>query len=172
MLKIIGAMLVILGSTGFGAACRQEMVQTLQHTVCLQEILDLIKSEVEYSKSSLPEACRMAGVKTAEPYRSALLHVAEQMRENAGISFPKVWEQEMKHCLAKLAVKKKDRELFLRFAQSTGYADRQMQLRALEQYSMLLKQSVEAQREELLKKGRVVMSMGLISGVFLTIVLL
>lgn len=67
MLKVIGAILVILGSAGFGIVCRQELEQTLHHTTCLKNILELIKSEVEYTKSSLPEACHMAGMKTDNP---------------------------------------------------------------------------------------------------------
>lgn len=172
MLKVIGAILVILGSAGFGVVCRQELEQTLHHTTCLKDILELIKSEVEYTKASLPEACRMAGMKTEEPYRSVLVQISEKMRTNTGISFPKVWEQEIGACLSNLPLDKKDKQLFLRFAKSTGFADRQMQLRALEQYSALLTQSIEVQRDNLMKKGKVVMSMGLIGGIFLTIVLL
>lgn len=78
----------------------------------------------------------------------------------------------MEKCLTGLPLDKKDKQLFLRFAKSTGFADCQMQMRALEQYSALLAQSIDVQRENVMKKGKVVMSMGLIGGIFLTIVLL
>lgn len=172
MLKVLGAVLVILGSTGFGLAYRDDLRQTLHYTRCLSMILEHIKSEIAYSKSTLPEACRMTGEKMEEPFKSCLFGICEIMRTNKGLPFDKVWKQEMGKCLKLLPIEKRDRETFLQFSDSTGYADKRMQLLALEKYSDLFAQSVKKQEESMENKARVVMSMGLTGGIFLTIVLL
>lgn len=172
MLKFFGALLVILGCTGFGAACREEMKQVLFHTRCLLMILELLKSEIAYSKATLPEACRMIADRMEEPYRSSLFKIYEIMKTNRGLPFEKVWRQEMGKCLQTVLPGKKESELFLQFSHNTGFADNQMQIKALEQYCEMFAQSVRKQEESMENKARVVMSMGFISGIFLTIVLL
>lgn len=172
MLKLLGAVLVILGSTGFGLAYREDLRQTLYNTRSLAMILELMKSEIAYSKATLPEACRMAGEKMEDPFKSYLLGICEIMRTNKGLPFDKVWKQEMGKCMKSLLLGEGDKELFLQFSDSTGYADNRMQLLALEKYSDLFAQSVKKQEESMENKARVVMSMGLTGGIFLTIVLL
>lgn len=172
MLKIIGAILLICGTTGFGLACRDEMNQILYHLRYLQNILELIKSEISYSKATLPEACKNVGKKVHEPYQSSLTTVCEVMKKNKGLTFDVVWKQEMGKCLKKLPLKKKEIDIFLDFSTCSGFPDNKMQVKALEQYYHLLGQSVKTMEESIENKSKVVMSMGLISGIFLTIVLL
>lgn len=111
MLKVLGAVLVILGSTGFGLAYREDLRQTLHHTRCLFMIFELIKSEIAYSKATLPEACRMAGEKMEEPFKSYLSGICEIMRTNKGLPFDRVWKQEMGKCIRDLSLGREDKEL-------------------------------------------------------------
>ena len=172
MLKVLGALLVIMGCTGFGAAYREDMKQVLFNTRSLLMILELLKSEIAYSKATLPEACRMTAGRMEEPYRSSLLKIYEIMKTNRGLPFDKVWRQEMGKCLQTVLIGKKERELFQQFSHNTGFADNRMQIKALEQYCDMFAQSVRKQEENMEDKAKVVMSMGFISGIFLTIVLL
>lgn len=172
MLKLIGASLVLLGTAGYAFSCKKDLQERLYHTRCLKNILELLESEIRYSRSSLPEACRMIGNRVEEPYRAGLLSVFKVMDENEGLPFSLIWKQQMDESLQKTAASKKDRTLFLQFADSTGFADHQMQLQVLEQCKERLGQSVRRQEESMENKTKVVMSMGLIGGLFLTIVLL
>ncbi len=114
----------------------------------------------------------MIGNRVEEPYRAGLLSVFRMMGENKGLSFSLIWKQQMSECLKKTVTPKKDRILFLQFADCTGFADQQMQLQVLEQCKERLGESVKKQEECMENKTKVVMSMGLIGGLFLTIVLL
>lgn len=172
MLKLIGAGLVLFGTAGYAFSCKRDLQERLYHTRCLKNILELLESEICYSRSSLPEACRMIGNRVEEPYREGLLSVCKVMEENEGLPFSLIWKKQMGESLQKTAAPKKERTLFLQFADSTGFADHQMQLRVLEQCRECLEQSVKKQEECMENKTKVVMSMGLIGGLFLTIVLL
>lgn len=172
MLKLIGAVFVLTGTVGFALACKQELYDRLHHTRCLYRLLELLESEVRYSRASLPEACRIISNRIEEPYRTGLQSVWEEMQANRGLSFLQVWKIQMENCLQPVATAKKDKLLFLQLADSTGFADCRMQLRALEQCRELLGQSIKKQEESMENKTKVVMSMGLIGGLFLTIVLL
>lgn len=142
---------------------------------CLRDlvrIMELLQSEIRYGNSPLPEACLQAGKKVGKPYSLALERVFTCMEENKGLSFAFVWKREMKECLDKLPIGKKERELFLQFANYSGFSDGQMQMRALEEYSELLKQATKEMEKQIQSKGKVVMSMGVASGVLLSIILL
>lgn len=172
MLKLVGAILVIFGAAGFGFACKQDMQNKLYHTKCLRNILELLESEIRYSKAAVPEACYMASHRVEKPYSTGLSNVWNVMCANKGLPFSIVWKQEMGKFLKDIPVGEKEKELFLQFAESSGFADNQMQLRTMERCRESLEQSIIKQEESMENKTKVVMSMGLIGGLFLTIVLL
>lgn len=172
MLKFIGAVFIICGSTGLGFACRRDMVAARQHTGYLQKLMELLQSEVQYARASLPEACRTAAQQLPEPYRTALCQIGRRMEPGNGLSFSQVWEEETGKLLQLVPVPAKEGKLLLHFAEQCGFADCNMQLRILTQYADLYRQSVDRQEEGILKKGKAAASIGLLGGIMLTVVLL
>lgn len=172
MLKLIGAVLVIAGAAGLGLSYRQDLQDRLYHARRLHTILELLESEISYSKASLPEACRMVSGRMDEPYRAGLYKVWEIMSSNQGLAFSFVWKQEMGKCIRDISIGILEKEEFLNFANSNGYADNRMQIKTLEKCRENLGQSIKKQEERMESKSKVVMSMGLIGGIFLAIVLL
>ncbi len=172
MLKLIGAVLIIAGTVGLGFSCRQDLKDRLYHTKSIHTIMDLLESEISYSKASLPEACRMISRRMDEPYATGLYKVWELMNSNQGLAFSFVWKQEMGKCMSNISIDNSEKESFLNFVDSTGYADNQMQLKMLEKCKNVLKQAINRQEEKMENKSKVVMSIGIIGGLFLTIVLL
>jgi len=172
MLKLIGALLVITGGTGLGLSYRQEMQDRLYHIKCLHRIIELLESEVGYSKASLPEACGMIATRLSEPYSVGLNSIREIMNSNRGLTFSFVWKQEMGRCLQDVNVSTGEKEMFLNFPEGNGYIDNLTQLKAIEKCKRELDKAISVQEEKIENKSKVVMSMGLIGGLFITIVLL
>lgn len=172
MLKLIGALLVIAGGMGMGLSYRQEMQDRLYHTKCLHRIIELLESEIGYSKATLPEACKSVAVRFPNPYKDGLEKVREIMNSNRGLTFLFVWKQEMGKSLTDITIGKREKEVFLNFPESNGYIDNMTQLKTLEKCKGELDKAISAQEEKIENKSKVVMSMGLIGGLFLTIVLL
>lgn len=172
MLKLIGAVLIIAGAAGLGISYRQDFKDRLYHTKCLYTILELLESEISYSKAALPEACRMISNRIMNPYSAGLYNVWEIMNLNNGLTFSLAWKQEMGKCMYDIPIGNTEKEAFLKFAESTGYADNQMQLKMLEKCKITLGGAIKHQEERMENKSKVVMSIGLMGGLFLTIVLL
>lgn len=172
MLKIIGGLMIIVGGIGMGLIYKQEMKDRLYHTKCLHSILELLESEIGYSKASLPEACGMIASRMSEPYSVGLYKIREIMNSNAGLTFSFVWKQEMGRCLETVLLGDKEKVVFLNFPESGSYADNMMQLKALNKCRAELEVAINRQEEKMESKSKVVMSMGLIGGLFLTIALL
>ena len=92
------------------------------------------------------------------------------MEENTGLTFGEVFREVVGEALGSLPLRETDREDFLRFALQTGYADAQMQLRAIEQSAELLKGTRERLRESA-EKGRMAVGLGAMGGLFLILLL-
>lgn len=172
MLRIIGAIFVMAGSSGLGFAYRHELYNAQKSLQYIRHILEMMISEVRYSKSTLPECCRQVGQKLDEPYRTAFLEIHRQLLEERSSSFVQCWEQEMGKCLGKLPISKREKEMVLAFAACGNMVDNGMQIRAIEQYRDMIDSTVKKRESVLAEQGRMAAGLGIMSGLLLTIVLL
>lgn len=172
MLKVLGCVLTASGCMGLGLWYRQQYNGRLHHIRLLVAILDMMMSEVRYSKATLPECCGRLADRLEEPYRSSFTKIWEQMCSNMGKSFAELFCGEMKDCLKQTQTGKEERELFLEFAGGCGYEDSAMQLISMEQYRERLRQLQEKLEKEVLEKGKLAVSLGTLGGLLLIIILL
>lgn len=128
--------------------------------------------EIQYGKTTLPECCKRVGERQEEPYRSALLHIYQIMRENTGECFAGVFCENMEECLKHVAIVKEDKEHFLAFAAGESFEDGRMQLRTIERSRELLLLSAEKMEKENAEKCRMAVGLGAMSGLLLIIILL
>lgn len=151
---------------------REQFKRRLSVLRQLGEILELLMSEVRYSRSTLPECCRHVAERAGEPFGSCLREIYEEMRRNTGRGFGEVFEGEMRTCLAGLPLTSEDVEIFLRFAAQAGFAEGDMQIKWMEQSREQLAHTVETLESELAGRSRVALSIGVMSGLLLVILLL
>jgi stage III sporulation protein AB len=138
----------------------------------MSHIMEMMMSEIRYSKSTLPECCRRLGERAEEPFGSAFQEIADIMRSNRGESFSEVFSSQMDKCLKNVPIKRQEKELFLSFASESGFAEGKMQLLAIEQYQDRLKNIIEVAERELSEKSRMALGLGAMSGLFLVILFL
>ena len=138
----------------------------------LEEILELLMSEIRYGKATLPECCRRMTGRLKEPYGEAFRGVYEEMEKNTGTGFGDVFRKHMEGCLGKLPIKKEDGENFLRFVSESSFAEEKMQLRSIDISKELIHGGVEALERENGEKCRLAVGLGAMSGLLLVIVLL
>ncbi len=170
MLRLIGAVLIIGGSTGIGFWYRQKFHTALWHLRYMVQILELFMSEIRYGKATLPECCRQIGQKAEEPYKTALIKIHKAMESREG-SFPDQWQEWMGEALAEIPVSKNEKEIFLEFSGGCNLADNQMQIRAIEQYRDMLAGAVRNREKEIEKQGRMAAGLGIMSGLLLAVIL-
>ncbi len=172
MLKIIGIALVVIGCTGMGFAYKQQFEERLWHLKQMKQIFVLSSAAVRYGKATLPESCRQAAEKAEPPYSSALKKVYQIMKENRGLPFSFVWKQEMGKAVSQAPISTKEKELFLKFCEGNGYMDNQMQQQAISQYTEELELYIKEIEKNIREKSKVAVCLGIMGGMFLTIVLI
>lgn len=171
MIRMLGGAMIVFGCLGLGLWYKQQFIYRLKAVRSLQEILELLMSEIRYGKATLPECCRQLAQHTTSPYRECFGEVYQEMQKNTGQSFEEVFKGCMEDCLRKLPVRGEDRENFLRFTKESSFADEKMQLKSLEISSELLKRTALELEKENGEKCRMAVGLGAMSGLLLLIVL-
>lgn len=93
MLKVMGALCIILGCAGVGICLREKIYDTLAHMQCMIHILTNISNEVLYHKNTLENAVRVAALNADEPFDELLFNVTERYQDNSGVSFANAWKE-------------------------------------------------------------------------------
>lgn len=171
MLKVIGSVFTMSGSIGISFLYCTDLQKSIQETRCLIEIIDLLKSEIQYQKAPLPEAVLEVAQKVESPYRETLLSIGNQSIERRK-EFPGCWKVEFEKLLSTLHIPEKGKHDFLQIMKENSFSDIMMQIHILEQKEKEMKESLEQQKSNIHNRGKVAMSLGIAVGVIFTILLL
>lgn len=171
MVKVLGCCMIFGGCLGMGMWYRSQMNERLRALRSLRNILELLAGEVRYGRDTLPECCSHIARYLPAPYDGAFRKIEDRMTENTGISFGEVFREEMGSVLKELPLKDGDRGCFLDFTRQAGFADSQMQLRAIEQGMERLGVTEERLEKENEEKSRMAVGLGAMGGLLLILVL-
>jgi stage III sporulation protein AB len=134
--------------------------------------MEVMMSEIRYSKSTLPECCGRLGDRLEEPYGLTFSRIGEIMRENRGESFRDIFREQMTKCLEKIPIRRQEKKLFLDFAAESGFTEGKMQLLSIGQYQDRLKGIIEVAERELAEKSKMALGLGAMSGLLLVLILI
>lgn len=167
-----GGILILSGSMGLGLWYREQFKLRLQNLRTLRDILEMMMSEVRYSKATLPECCLKLSMRMGEPYASVFSGVHGEMLENNGEDFGQIFSGHFRKCLEGLPLGREEKGLFLQFAEECGYEDAKMQIASMEQYQERLDALAGRLESELTEKSRMAMGLGIMGGLLLVILLI
>ena len=171
MLRGIGGSMILIGCLGLGLWYKKQLTGRVRNLRLLEHILELLASEVRFGRATLPECCEHVSAQVSEPFSEALGQVAERMLENDGVTFDAVFRECMEETLRSMPLKPQDRENFYAFLSTIGYADRQMQLRAMEHGCELMAGTIEKLERDNAEKCRMAIGLGAMGGLLLILVL-
>ena len=172
MLRTLGGCMIFTGCLGLGIWYRFQLEGRIKALRVLQNLLELMAGEVRYGRATLPECCGHAARYLKPPFEGAFLKIGGRMAENAGISLGEGFREEMGEVFRTLPLKEEDREAFFRFLSQAGFADGQMQLRAIEQSMEFLHGTQERLEKENEEKCRMAVGLGAMGGLLLILVFL
>lgn len=172
MFKAVGVLLLLMGTTGFAYSICKEQKNRLQLLKELKYIYQMIQNEILYTGLPLPEIFRSISEKTGSPFKEALMRISQRMDRESGESFAQVWEREMKEVLAEIPFSSAQKKLLYQFPESCGHSDQTGQARVLERYLREIDRWIIQMENEEKSKNKVIMSLGIATGIFLSILLL
>lgn len=172
MIKLFGVVLLITGSTGFAYCLCREGKQKLFLLKEMQRLFILMRDEIKYSGLPITEVIKSVAQKVCTPYDIALERIEKKLTWEEGRSLREIWEKEMVFMLAKLPLSKSQKDLFIRFPDLLGMAEREGQADALKGYLRELERWIVQMEQEEKSKNKLIMSMGMATGILLSVLLL
>ena len=137
----------------------------------LVHAFSILESEVNYSRTTLPEGLERTGLKVGGRFGTCLCEISSQMRGGSGILFSAAWDQRIGIWLKETCLREKERELLLSFPGFTGFSDGQLQRLEIQRFGDELKCTERKAAEEEKERRKLIMSLSVMAGIFTAVLL-
>lgn len=172
MQKLIGALLILTATAGAGYVYCGELKRYLGTMIYLRYVMSLIRGEIGYSHSPLPEVFKEVAGRVRQPYKMWLSGLAEEMEKRNGSGFGRIWNRQIERSLSVLKLKREHSILMKEPGTFLGSLDRPALDRTMELYLNRMDLEIEKLREGIASKTRIGRCLGIMSGIFLIVLLL
>lgn len=172
MQRFIGAVFIVSATTGAGILYGIELQNYLEKLLYIRHIVYMLKGELEYANAPLDEVFGRVAVRVKEPYRRWLCAMEHQMTERESENFLKIWMRSVDRYLGELHLKSEHSIQLKELGTCIGRMDRASESKNLQLYLERLELEIEKVREGMASKKRIGNCLGVMSGVFLVVILI
>lgn len=173
-IKLIGAALVIIAGAGFGSCGVKKMKERTKEFEELYFCLLRLKSEINHGVKPLPEAIFCAAErKDGNPgggFRNTMTALSKKMTEGKD-----AYETLLRNCVTEHlsggVIKKEEEEGFVSAFLLLGGSDRAKQVQTLEYYSETIRELISTEKSKRKEQAYLYRSLGLLGGIFLSVIL-
>lgn len=170
--KAAGMLLMILGSVGIGLSLDFSMNTRAEVLRSLLRMTALLKGEISFGASSLPEAFAQIQRRLAMPVSGFLEFLAKETEQAEGESFHIIFKKGMERYLKGCHLTREDLENLEALGMQLGFLDQRNQIHQLELYEQETERTLRVLLEEMPARKKVCRTLGVLGGLFLAIVLL
>lgn len=181
-IRILGAFLVIFASTGMGLYFGSNIKDRLEKLQMLKQQFTAIRSDIGYSKTTLPEAMQNMAErlsldktlknKASKEFAGFYQEIAQRLMERTGVPLQEIWNNAIEHHLKGTTLNSSDLQLLSSLGGQFGGLDREMQLKTIDLYLARLEEERLSEVQKAGEKMRLYRTLGLLAGVFLVVVML
>ena len=172
MQRVIGAVLIITATSGAGYLYGADLKRYLDKMLYLRYIVGLIRGEMAYTGAPLSVIFRSFGGRVREPCASWLKNVASEIDQREESAFARIWNRGIDRWLKDLNLKSTHSIFLKELGTFLGQSDRDTLDRSLTMYLNRMDLEIEKLREGLATKRKISRCLGVMSGIFLVVVLL
>lgn len=172
MLRFIGGVMIITATTGAGFLYGTELQNYLEKLLYIRHIIYMLKGEMEYSSAPLGEVFGRMSVRVKEPYRRWLAAMEKQIENREEDAFLKIWMRSVDKYLKELHLKSVHSIQLKELGTYLGQMDGTSESRNLQLYIGRLELEIEKVREGIGAKKRIGNCLGVMSGIFLVVLLI
>lgn len=172
MLKLAGSILIIGTGILAGMSAADRVRQQYEEMRELQTLLYALRSEILYARACLGEAFLKIGRDAGEPYRGWMMEMSRKMERRQDRMLSVIWKTGVRDALKNSRIQKRDLLRLEELGMQLGDADLEAQIRSLDRYLEELKHSMEEIREGMKIKIRLCQCLGVMGGIFVTILLI
>lgn len=170
-IKWIGCGLVTVSCGALGVWKSGQWKEKRKTLEQLRKMILLLKGEILYAHAALEEAFTHVGQKSDGILGQLFLRVAERLKEREGKPFYQIWQEEIDGFSDRISMEDKELTDLKGMGEHLGYLDVDMQERTILLYLEQLDLSIDFYREHEREHSRLCTSLGVMGGLFLSIVM-
>ncbi|MCI9582185.1 stage III sporulation protein AB [Clostridiaceae bacterium] len=171
-MKFLGAVLVVGSCTGFGLGAVRRLKERRRLLEALRQMIFHLRGEILYANAPLSCALLRTGSRGSGWAAALFTESARELEREGGDPFEVIWKRQVERRSGDTVLSETDRKSLLRFGMNLGYLDRDMQEKTMQLYLEDLEMALERLRREEPDKSRLLFGMGVLSGLFLTVILI
>ena len=171
MIKIIGCMLVIIGCGAMGFLEAEKMKKRLMEMQYIRRYVLFMKGEIRYGNKTLPETLLQLEKRANGVWKQFFKKTGEKLWDTSNGTLACIWKEEVEHSLSASLLRAEEKKEWKELGENLGYLDQEMQINLLEIYEEHIGESIEQEKERMSTQTKLCQVLGVMSGIFLVIIL-
>lgn len=171
MMKIIGAIFIIIATTWAGFEASRQLSERPKQLRLLKSALQSLEAEIMYGHTPLHEASRRLSTQISRPLSWFFESFAKKLTDTE-TTVKDAWEESLKEIWKLTALKQGEFEIMKQFGETLGRHDRYSQQKQIMLTLSHLEREEADARERQAKYEKMVKSLGFLSGLLLIILLI
>ncbi|SET61407.1 stage III sporulation protein AB [Salinibacillus kushneri] len=170
-MKWIGAMLFLLATTQIGFDIAKRLSDRPKQIRQLKNALQILEAEIVYGQTAIHDVFRQLSKQMPQP----LAHFFEALHDKLTISqttLYDIWNPTLKKFWKQTAMKKNEQEIMDQFGKTLGQHDFTQQQKHIQLALTHLDRELENAEEEKYRYGRMAKSLGVLTGLFVILLLI
>lgn len=172
LLKILGAILTISSCSALGFYFSNELNVRVKQLRELKKYVMILRGDIRYGGTPLPEAIGNLARRSPGVYKKFLSQVSELLMVSGGGTFSEIWSKCVWKDLKNSSLTESDKENLIRFGDTLGYLDREMQISTIDLYLNQLQEEISEQAIVAKERTKLYNVLGIMAGIFITIVMI
>lgn len=171
-MKLFGAILIIVSCSytgwfiGNSMSLRRSLMRNL-HTAILQ-----LNAIIRHERTALPDAFIKIGERSGGQVGELFKLAGHRLNRYDGEPIERVWSECVKRCLSKSQMSESDMERLAELGTGLGLLDAKLQEELLVAYTRELEGGIALLNEEIRRKTGFYRAMGVLAGLFITLILI
>jgi stage III sporulation protein AB len=170
-MKWIGALLLIGTATIIGFEWSNRLTKRPKQIRQLKSALLILEAEIVYSQASLSDAFVSVSKKIPDPIKSFFAALGMGMQKEQ-LDFFSLWEQKVDELVKDSTMNDSEKEILKQFGRTLGQHDIYQQQKHIQLTIVHLDRELEEALDNYQKYGKVAKSLGVLSGIFIVLLLI
>ncbi len=172
MVKLVGAVLVLVSAYAMGSVLALRVKEQEKWLKEIKTTMFLLLGELEYRQMPLPEALEMIGKRHGGNLQTFFQVLSEELKKKEGFSLQEIWQQLAGPALKDSPLSKQQKEEFAELGLYFTETDRETRKNSMEFYLNRLEEDIVNIRETGGEKAYLCRTLGMLGGIFLLILVL
>lgn len=172
MIKLIGAVLVLVSSCAIGGLLALQVKEQERWLKDIKTTLFLLLGELEYRQMPLPDALELIGERHNGRLKAFFCGLSGELKKKEGVSLKELWQKEAVSLFKDCPLPKGQKEEFAELGLYFMDADKETRKNSLEFYLNRLEEDIVSLRENGGDKAYLCRTLGMLGGIFLLILVL